>query len=195
MLRTVPPSQVHEYATLHDKHVRSTLEVFLAIVGQEIPDSNDWTRQMQLPFRYGGMSLRSAARTSPAAYWGSWTDSIETLMQRFPDRGVRLLHELEHADATAPAAVRDVHASVEHLDRHGFRERESGARPTWKALAEGARPESIGDAIDPGNWPHDWQYHATDVLEQHEHKSLLSTFKRASAASSHVARLRSCAES
>ena len=114
-------------------------------------------------------------------------------MQRFPDRGVRLLHELEHADATAPAAVRDVHASVEHLDRHGFRERESGARPTWKALAEGARPESIGDAIDPGNWPHGWQYHATDVLEQHEHKSLLSTFKRASAASPHVARLRSCA--
>ena len=85
---------------------------------------------MQLSFRYGGMSLRSAARTSSAAYWGSWADSIETLMQRFPDRGVRLLHELEHADAAVAAAVRDVHAAVELLDRHEFRERECSARST-----------------------------------------------------------------
>ena len=37
-----------------------------------------------LQMRLGGLGLRSARRTSPAAYWASWADALHMISQRLP---------------------------------------------------------------------------------------------------------------
>ena len=74
-----------------------------------------------------------------------------------------------------------------------FATREENSRPSWQALADGVRPTAQSrDGADPGNFPHGWQYHASDVLEQHEFHNLLGTLRAGISASGDVARLRSC---
>ena len=66
-------------------------------------------------------------------------------------------------------------------------------RPSWADLANPLRPDGQpADRGDPGNVFHEWQYHATGVLEQHYFFSLLNTLRRGSPARADVARLRSC---
>ena len=37
-----------------------------------------------LPMRMGGLGLRSAVRTSPAAFWASWADALSMIQTRLP---------------------------------------------------------------------------------------------------------------
>ena len=39
---------------------------------------------VQLPFREGGLGLRSSARMAPAAYWASWVDCLSQVYARAP---------------------------------------------------------------------------------------------------------------
>ena len=38
----------------------------------------------RLPLSMGGLGLRSAVRTSPAAHWASWADSLPMIQKRHP---------------------------------------------------------------------------------------------------------------
>ena len=38
----------------------------------------------QLPFQLGGLALGSAVRSSCAAHWASWADSLPTTQKRHP---------------------------------------------------------------------------------------------------------------
>ena len=46
------------------------------------------------PLALGGIGLRSAVRTSMAAYWASWGDSLEMIAQRHPEVAEVVVHEL-----------------------------------------------------------------------------------------------------
>ena len=59
-------------------------------------------RQTMLPLRLGGCGLRNSVRTSHAAYWASWADTLAVLQSRFPAIALRMLNMLS---APAPIAV------------------------------------------------------------------------------------------
>ena len=183
-LRTIPPRQCLAYTQGHDTAV---LGAFCQLLGVEQPTGDclaHWTRQLRLPFRCGGLGLRSAERTSRPAYWASWGDCLQPLLQRFPDTGQQLLGLLEAGvESGAPPCIAEAIAAAEHLDALQFR------RPSWRSLAQGARAEAPdSDDVEPGEWRHGWQFEASNAVEQQEFSSLLSVF-RSQARSPHAARL------
>ena len=66
------PSQSSEYAEGHDANMMRCLSQLLDLT--ELP--GDAKVIAQLPFREGGLGLRSAARMAPGAYWASWADCL-----------------------------------------------------------------------------------------------------------------------
>ena len=63
-LRSLPPELFESSAIAHDENVWTC---FQALMKQEV---GDHAREMaQLPFREGGLGLKSAQRCAPAAYW------------------------------------------------------------------------------------------------------------------------------
>ena len=76
-LRAIPPEQVLEFAT---NHTASVQECLTRIFGAEVsPES--W-EVADLPLSLGGLGLGSAPRVSPAAYWSSWADCLQTTALR-----------------------------------------------------------------------------------------------------------------
>ena len=102
-----------------------------------------WTRQTQLPLRLGGMGLRSATRTSHAAYWASWADCLHPLLTRYPAFGDQVLTCLQQEAADRPANIVEAEMAARVLDDAGFR----ADRPRWDVLARSARPQQP-DAAD-----------------------------------------------
>ena len=47
-----------------------------------------------LPLALGGLCLRSAVRTSAAAHWASWADTLPMIHQRHPVVATRIVHAL-----------------------------------------------------------------------------------------------------
>ena len=94
LLRTLAPRLVEQLAESHDSRIQ---EVFASLF--HVPSVQDWSqdlhdvshdscmRQAKLPMRLGGCGLRDSRRTSPAAYWASWADTLPILVQRFPAVG------------------------------------------------------------------------------------------------------------
>ena len=82
-LRTTLPKMAFQFVESHDAAI---LETFMAIF--QIPTRRawddtfhnttfaNWVTQATLPLRLSGMGLRSACRTSGAAYWASWADAL-----------------------------------------------------------------------------------------------------------------------
>ena len=42
--------------------------------------------------------------------------------------------------------------------------------PSWRALQMGARPD-VSTVVEPGDWPHGWQYFASSTREHHFRKN------------------------
>ena len=103
-----------------------------------------------LPMRLGGLGLRSADRTAPAAYGASWADAMPMLSRRLPQLTTHIIDEM----ARGPQACA-------RLDRSGFI-----SRPGCPQLRAGERPPPPG-STEPGEWQHGWQYHASFSLECH----------------------------
>ena len=55
----------------------------------------------------------------------------------------------------------ELHEVGDHLDRQGF-----VGRPGWAELKLGARPLPA-HTVEPGEWAHGWQYHASSASEYH----------------------------
>ena len=120
-----------------------------------------------LPGRLGGLGLREAQRTSPAAYWASWADALEVIRQRRPNEAAVLLADLESTEGARAQCLREVQAAADLLDREGFEQAGVGARPSWRQLFEGARPPAQEDRreTEPGEWIHGWQFYASSTRE------------------------------
>eukprot|EP00973_Karenia_brevis_P049218 6826631-Karenia_brevis.AAC.1 len=82
--------------------------------------------------RLGGCGLRDSVRTSHAAYWASWADTIAVLHSRFPDHAGRMVGLLESIQTTAdwhrvPPCLAFAEAAGRRCDREGGWR----CRPAW----------------------------------------------------------------
>ena len=118
VLRTVPPSLVGDYAQGHDAGV--WVAASQAVGG--LPEVQGMERAQNvasLPSRLGGLGLRSAVRTAPAAYWASWADALEMLGQRLPALAARAVDLLEQ-QGPSNTCLDEVKDAAALLDREGF---------------------------------------------------------------------------
>ena len=145
-LHTVLPHQSAKYADNHDKGMMEAMQTVLgSIPGSEV--CKEEGRQLAtLPMRLGGLGLRSASRTAPAAYWASWADALPMLSARLPELtdGVEAI-----LNANPQGCLRDLDAAG-ILDRSGF-----VGRPSWRELRGGVQPPQPS-GVEPGEWQHGW---------------------------------------
>ena len=105
---------------------------------------------VQLPFREGGLGLRSAVRLAPAACWASWADCLSQVHARAP----QLLQELEGPPSRAQC-VREAQDAAAMLAVEGMEV------PEWSTFSD---PDfRAPQPVDPevGEWTHGWQFHAS----------------------------------
>ena len=129
--------------------------------------------------------MRQAERTSPAAYWASWADALEVIRQRRPNEAAAFLADLENAEGARAPCLREVQTAADLLDREGFAQAGTGARPSWRELFEGARPPAQEDRreSEPGEWIHGWQFYASSTRETfYREHHLMPSMSRASRA-------------
>ena len=106
-----------------------------------LPFSTEGQDVASLPFDLGGRGLRSATRSSVAAHWASWADSLRMIHRRHPgvaDTMIRCLSE--------PDGLRHFTAAThcqEDLRDLGF------AAPEWRPLAT-ALPRRLAERLFRG---------------------------------------------
>ena len=153
-LRCVEPQDVELFARTHDFQMRQCLSSILQF--------NLEGDSVTLPLSLGGLGLRSALRTSKAAYWASWADCLAMISERHPEVAPPLMvDELEGALGTscleAVASVARELTGVCDFDP-----------PTWHALAPGVRPASREpEDCEPGCSRDGWQHEAASRVESH----------------------------
>ena len=108
--------------------------------------------------RLGGLGLRSAQRVAPGACWASRADALHMIHERLPSVArtitLKLLDDAEH-----DGCLGELKRATALLDHHGF-----VGRPEWEQLQMGVRPPP-GNIVEPGEWPHGWQYYASSASE------------------------------
>ena len=88
--------------------------------------------QSSLPLWEGGLGLRSARRTQPAAHWASWADALKMVKERHPAVADTILRALE--TDTESSSIQAVLRCTRTLHNAGCES------PTWTELAEGHGP-------------------------------------------------------
>lgn len=138
LLRTVPPSLVHAFAAAHDTSLWWSLCSLLTIDPASCSELTPHRAVRVLaaaPARYGGLGLRDAVRTSPAAYWAGWADALPVLRERLPAPAHAILRALEEGGGTS-RSLREAVESATLLGEEGF------SVPPWRELFDGRRPPS-----------------------------------------------------
>ncbi len=165
LLRAVPPELTEAFSNQHDNAMASSL---LRLLGfDEAGEDVDLARSLaQLPLRLGGLGLRSAARTAPAAHWASWADCLPMIQARHPGLAERLVGALDDEAGGQSASAISARACLTALQAEGF-----DLHPGWRELRAGARPppppnRDLGEA-DWSEWSHGWQFHAAAARERH----------------------------
>ena len=110
--------------------------------------------------RLGGLGLRSAERTAPAAYWGSWADTMKVISDRAPRVATTILADLSR-ETQQCKCLQQLTDARRLLSREGF-----ARMPSWESLSRGERPDAHF-ASEPGEWPHGWQFFASSTREHH----------------------------
>ena len=160
LLRTVPPTQVETYAQEHDAELWEGLNKLLGSEADAAEDHLGLSRKLAtLPARYGGLGLRSAARTRTAAYWAAWVDALSVLKEKRPALAELLLSKLDLPADQQPRCLLEATAARNTLLANGYPE-----APTWRQAADGAVAPQPQNA-EAGEWPHGWQFHASSALE------------------------------
>ena len=72
-----------------------------------------------MPARHGGIGLRSAARTAPAAYWAAWADALPVLSARLPAQCAVLVTALEQ-DGGGSQSLQAAARAAQLLEAEGF---------------------------------------------------------------------------
>lgn len=127
---------------------------------------------VHLPFKLGGLGLRSAVRVAQAAYWASWADSLPMIHRRHPAIAAYIQQSLDlPADTEALAdCLQEARAARLVLLREGF----SSSWPTGAQVVAGARPRQP-EAAEPGEWAHGWQFWAASARDAHAREELFAS--------------------
>ena len=158
-LRVVEPQAVAEYATLHDNGTWNCLCHILHISPEQGADTR--SAAANLPLVLGGLGVRSASRVCVAAYWASWADCLPMIQARHPEVANMFLEKLEGWPDTPFLGA----AAVSARTLTGTMGIEP---PSWRALADGARPEpQEPDEFVPGISRQGWQHEAASRVERH----------------------------
>ena len=180
LLRTLPPSQSLEHATRHDEGMMQAMDNLLGGLTGGADEKKVAHHVASLPMRLGGLGLRSARRMAAGAYWSSWADALAMIHQRLPRVANSITEKLEGVVA-ARGCLTELREVADRLDRQGF-----VGRPGWGELKLGARPPPA-HTVEPGEWAHGWQYHASSASEYHFRETVVLPQSSAS----HQAHLRS----
>ena len=158
LLRVVPPDLVAGFAQAHDVRLWSCLFHILGVAEDRCDDVARNTAS--LPMALGGLGLRSAARTSPSAFWASWADCLPMVQKRHPEVAACIVEMLNN-DPRTPC-LQAAAAAAEQLDAlPGF------TPPTWHALALGARPPPREpEENEPRTSRTGWQHEASSRTER-----------------------------
>ena len=97
-----------DFSKNRDNHLRACLA---DIIAMPVPDGVT-TEVVQLPFREGGLGLRSAARLAPAACWACWADFFSQAHTRAPEVCTQLLRESEGSPPRAQHVQEAQHAAA-----------------------------------------------------------------------------------
>ena len=82
---------------------------------------------------HGGLGLRSARRTAPAAYWASIADTIPEIQKRYPRFAQRIVQWLNSSDSI-PHSMAEAAEARRHLINSGYHR-----CPGWQDIAAGIR--------------------------------------------------------
>ena len=164
MTRVVEPGATQEFCDRNDGALWQCLSRIMQIPATQ-PD--DVRETASMPMVLGGLGLRSARRTSQAAYWASWADCLPMVQQRHPWIAALFVANLSGQPHTP--FLRAASEATFHLARAGFE------APTWHALARGARPgPREPEEIEPGAVRRGWQHNASSEVEKHARIQLFS---------------------
>ena len=89
----------------------------------------------------GGIGLRSARRSQPAAHWASWADALKMVKERHPIVADTILGALECGAETN--SMQAILKCNQILRDAGF------DSPAWGELAGGRVPEVVEEEEDP----------------------------------------------
>ena len=110
----------------------------------------------------GGIGLRSARRSQPAAHWASWADALKMVKERHPIVADTILGALESGAETN--SIQAILKCSQILCDAGFES------PAWGELAEGRVPEAVEEEEDPCQPRFGWQQKASSAIEKHHFK-------------------------
>ena len=151
-LRVIPPPRSLRYAQDHDE------AVWNCVCGCTCgPLRCQCQAAASLPLAFGGLGMRSAVRTSTAAYWASWGDSLEMIAQRHPSVVDVVMRELNGLSISPHLSL----ASEAALDLARPPRGSQCQRGTSLSLAGGQR--NIED-VEPGTHG-GWQHEAAARME------------------------------
>ena len=166
--RTMPPTVSEAYAKAHDNGmwsiVRSLMGVLQDLAGEELSFA---MKLCSLPARLGGLGLRSASRTSPAAYSASWADALPIIFARNRRPCDRIFDALSQPAAGYLGELQTVRNSIILNGFHTI--------PSWIDLVNGQRPPAaqVPGVLEPGEWEHGWQFHASSHSEFHFRRTMV----------------------
>lgn len=170
-LRALPPTLSAPFAVRHDAAIRTSLWQLLDNPAAAEEVLARAATLAQLPYKLGGLGLRSAARLSQAAYWASWADCLPMIHQRHPSIAAFLQQSLDLAQEAEAVAdsLQEAWESRRVLLDEGF-----AACPTAAQIIAGARPQQPPTA-EPGEWTHGWQFWAATARDTHAREQLFTT--------------------
>ena len=169
LLRALPPILTQAFARAHDAAAAATLAHLLGHGAPGLPDAP--LARARLPFRCGGLGLRSAADSRHEAHWASWADTLPTLQNRLPGLADHILHLLTGEARAIPADVDAARRAATAVRNAGF------AVPPWEALPAAPPPHpNDGRLPDPARG---WQRAACRARDNAEFAALLSTLDTA----------------
>ena len=93
-----------------------------------------------LPMRSGGLGLRSADRTAPAAYWASWADAMPMFSRRLRELTTHIIEEMARGPQ---GCLAELSTACARLDRSGFISRRDHPLHAAPSLASGSMAGNI----------------------------------------------------
>ena len=172
LLRALPPLLTQNFAQAHDGATAACLAHLLGHGETGLQQAS--VDRARLPFRCGGLGLRSAEASRHEAHWASWADTLPTLQHRLPGLHDQLLHLLT-------GEVRGVPTDVDAACRAAREVRQTGfAAPPWTALPT-APPACPHPSREPDP-AHGWQRIACQARDDAESAALLSSLDTAARA-------------
>ena len=164
-VRILPPTLSRCYATKHDAALWAT---FCKVFGVgSLADDGLAKDVATLPGRLGGLGLRSAIRSGPAAYWASWVNALPVFASKLPRFCNQVLRALVAGNSDV-LCLRELELCAAELVQAGTTE-----LPTWVEAAEGAVPPKLDEGLDAADFDRGWQCHATSFLENSFLKSVV----------------------